>query len=88
LAPQDEWGNLEPPKIKGIKKESEEKKCSDDEEEKDWNAGINHHGSFHTPMVKNSNKNRRESAAWQVYNRLDDRRKESDDWGSAADLRK
>ncbi len=86
LAPTDDWGNLQPPKIK-INRENSGSNRSREEEKgsNEWNQKINKHGSFHTPMVKNS-ENRRESSVWGQYNNLEERRKESDDWGS--DLRK
>jgi hypothetical protein len=61
------------------------------EEEKgsgqDWHQAVNRHGSFHTPMVK-AGQNRRESSAWQAYNKLEERRRESESDGWGSDLRK
>jgi hypothetical protein len=70
-----------------LKKDSSSNQSKEEEKENEWNITGPRHGSFHTPMVKNGNKNRRESSAWAAYNKLEERRKESesDDW---SDLRK
>ena len=47
-------------------------------------------GSFNTPVIKFGHDvyDRKESSVWNKYNKLDERRKESDEWGGGSDLRK
>jgi len=86
LAPDDDWRDIPSSMIRMDREHSGSTQSKEEEKESnEWSTKINKHGSFHTPMVKSAI-NRRESSAWHAYNKLEERRKESDDWG--ADFRK